>query len=461
MAVFCSTVFFSVQAGTVGVDPTNGVVSLVSGSGGLTLGWEFQVSATNGIIVDGLGFWDHQSDGFVLGQTFPVGLWDASSGTLLRSSVATSTSTLKPSLDPDGSWRVVAISPVYLAPGLYRIGALMPTGGANQIVVSGATVQSAAGVNVVRHLRQIGSSTLAMPDLPMSNTNDVNFGPTFTFTPGPMPPSEAVVAPAGYTGTPGPSGLNTLVRSSGSPRAYQMQFSSNVLTGLPVGAKITELRFRLDTNGIAAFPTNTVSWSEYDVTLAQAANPVSAMSATFTSNMRSPVFVKTGTLSLSANSFPADANPHPFGSLIVFDTPYIYQGGDLVMLFRHSGSDSLNTTFLDAISSTTAGYGADFRAFSATTFGATTGVAASVVIAQIVFTYLPRQTLVPGGTNVVIVGAGGPPGGLYHLAVTTNMALPVSQWIPVATNLFDGGGGFRYTNSIDAGSPVRFYRVTP
>src|SRR5256884_6392103 len=106
IALFCAvTLALSpAQAGTIGVDPTSGGTALASGFGGLTLGWEFEVSGTDGIVVDGLGFWDHQSDGFLFGQIFPVGLWDASTGTLLRDSVITSASTLKPSLDPDGSW---------------------------------------------------------------------------------------------------------------------------------------------------------------------------------------------------------------------------------------------------------------------------------------------------------------------------------------------------------------------
>ncbi|SPE51119.1 exported hypothetical protein [Verrucomicrobia bacterium] len=78
ITLFCAAVLSSAQAGTIAVDPTSGSPGLVSGNGGLTLGWEFQVSASNGIVVDGLGFWDYQSNGFLLGQTFPVGLWDAS-----------------------------------------------------------------------------------------------------------------------------------------------------------------------------------------------------------------------------------------------------------------------------------------------------------------------------------------------------------------------------------------------
>jgi len=456
--LFCVVIFCPAQADTIGVDPTSGVEGLVSGYGGLTLGWEFQVSATNGITVDGLGFWDDQSDGFLLGQTFDVGLWDATTGTLLRESVITSGSALKPSLDPAGGWRVNTVSPLYLAPGSYRIGALMPVNGANNIVGDPATFQSAPGVSFVGFLRQIGSATLAMPDTGPPYPSAVWFGPTFTFTLGPLPPSSAVVAPAAYAATYGTGGLNTLLRNSGAPRTYQMQFTPAALGGLPVGAKITGLQFRLETNS-AAFPTNTVTWLNYEVTLAQAANSISTMSPNFAANMLSPVLVKNGALSIGANTFTTGTNPNPFGSLVVFDAPYVYQGGDLVMLFSHTGSDSASTAYLDALSTTTPGYGTDFRALSASSFNATSGSAASVTIAQIVFTYSPSETIFRDGTNVVIVGTNGPPGGIYHITTCTNINLSAAQWSPVATNQFDSGGSLRYTNAVNAELPLQLFRI--
>ncbi len=335
----------------------------------------------------------------------------------------------------------------------------MPVSGANQIVVSGATVQSAAGVSLVSYLRQIGSSTLAMPDTPMNDPGDVNFGPTFTFTLGPLAPTGTVVAPGTYSAKYGTSGLNTLVRNNTAPRTYQMQFSSAALAGLPIGARITELQFRLDTNNVAAFPASTVTWSDYQVTLAQAARSISAMSTNFAANMLSPVLVKSGALSIGANTFPVSDNPHPFASFIVFDTPYVYQGGGLVMLFRHPGSDSASTAFLDAVNSVTPGYGTDFRAFSTNSFTAPNGLSAAVTIPQIVFTYSPSESISLNGTNVIIVGAGGPPGSPYHIMASTNIALPISQWTPVATNMFDGSGSFRYTNAIEADLPARLFRI--
>jgi hypothetical protein len=457
-AVFCAVVLLRAQAGTIAVDPTNGVAGLVSG-GGLTLGWEFQVSAPDGIFVDGLGFWDDQSNGFFFSQTFPVGLWDASTGALLRQSVITSASTLKPSRDPDGAWRVNPVSPLFLGPGFYRVGALMPQSGANPIVGEPATFQSESGISLTRFLRQIGSPTLAMPDIGPPYPEAIWFGPTFTFSLGPVAPSGVAVAPDNFTATSGTTGVNTLLRNNGGPRTYQMQFSPVALGGLPVGAKITELRFRLSTNMAAAFPANVITWSDYEVTLAQAANAISGMSTNFASNMRSPVVVKLGPLSIGGGSFTAGGNPNAFSPFVVFDSPYVYQGGDLVMLFRHTGSDSANTAFLDAVSSSTPGYGTDFRAFSANSFTASSGTQASLTIAQIVFTYSIVETIFRAGTNMVIVGTGGPPGWPCHIMTSTSVALPISQWTPVANSLFDVKGGLRYTNGLDTDSSAGFFRI--
>jgi len=100
----------------------------------------------------------------------------------------------------------------------------------------------------------------------------------------------SVVAPDDYTSVAGNTGLNTLVRNMGAPRTYQIQFTPDALGGLPAGARIRELRFRLATNSTVNFPAGTVSWSDYEVRLAQAANPITSMSTTFQANLRNPVW---------------------------------------------------------------------------------------------------------------------------------------------------------------------------
>ena len=179
----CLSIATPLSAGNIGVDALSGTVGL---GGGVTEGYEFEVTGADGIIVDGLGFWDDQSNGFLLGQTFSVGLWEASTGTLLGSTVITSTSALTPSAHPGGDWRINAVPPIHLAPGLYRMGGLLPDVGANAIIFTDATLQLAPGINLIRYLRHIDGTTLVMPDIPPPYPEATYVSTTFTFTPGPL-----------------------------------------------------------------------------------------------------------------------------------------------------------------------------------------------------------------------------------------------------------------------------------
>jgi hypothetical protein len=61
------------------------------------------------------------------------------------------------------------------------------------------------------------------------------------------------------------------------------------------------------------------------------------------------------------------------------------------------------------------------------------------------------------GAGVVVDGTNGLPNGNYYVLESSNIALPLSNWTSVGTNLFDGSGHFRFTNGVDPGLPQRFY----
>jgi len=63
------------------------------------------------------------------------------------------------------------------------------------------------------------------------------------------------------------------------------------------------------------------------------------------------------------------------------------------------------------------------------------------------------------GANLVFNGSNGFSGGTYDLLMTTNLALPPSQWVPVATNALDTGGNFTITltNAVSQTNRGRFY----
>jgi autotransporter-associated beta strand protein len=63
------------------------------------------------------------------------------------------------------------------------------------------------------------------------------------------------------------------------------------------------------------------------------------------------------------------------------------------------------------------------------------------------------------GSSVSISGSGGTAGATYYVLSSTNVALPPASWTPVATNQFDNAGNFTFSQTIDPGTPARFYRI--
>lgn len=61
--------------------------------------------------------------------------------------------------------------------------------------------------------------------------------------------------------------------------------------------------------------------------------------------------------------------------------------------------------------------------------------------------------------KLVLQASNGPPYGAYHLLMSTNLALPAVSWAAIATNWFNPGGEFIYTNPAAADSPQQFYRL--
>jgi hypothetical protein len=62
------------------------------------------------------------------------------------------------------------------------------------------------------------------------------------------------------------------------------------------------------------------------------------------------------------------------------------------------------------------------------------------------------------GTTLAIRGTNGTPDSPYVLFSSASLALPVSQWTPILTNLFDGGGNFNVsTNVANPNAPQQFY----
>jgi autotransporter-associated beta strand protein len=77
-----------------------------------------------------------------------------------------------------------------------------------------------------------------------------------------------------------------------------------------------------------------------------------------------------------------------------------------------------------------------------------------------IFTSTPGITsFTLNGTDIVISGTNGEAGAAYYLLESTDVALPLSQWITVATNTVNANGAFTFTgtNVVTPGSQQQFY----
>lgn len=215
-----------------------------------------------------------------------------------------------------------------------------------------------------------------------------------------------VTVPDGITST---SGTNTAL--SASDRTYQMQFGASYLGGISVGDKITGISFRISSDDVYS-DSPASSFTNWDLTLAQAANSVSTMSTTFANNMSDPTLVRSGALSFTAGEFQGGAvnpNTNPFGPVIAFSTPYTYQGGDLVVLISHTAGTS-TVGFLDSLNSSSPVYGSGYRALSANDYGATTATNSTPSLTITQFTIESGSPVVPEPSMMVIasvLGIGG------------------------------------------------------
>ena len=180
----------------------------------------------------------------------------------------------------------------------------------------------------------------------------------------------------------------------------QIQIAASELAaqGLFAGALITDVAARLD-GGMATGPSSNVVVSNLALTLAQAANTVAGMSTTFASNLLNPVTVYNASYTLIANSMPGGNTPNAFGAKVVFTTPYIYQGGDLV--FEFTKPATTDTLTFDSTSNSYTGAGTLYQNLFALSQNATTGTLQNG-LSIVAFDFTP----VPEPAAVVSCGAG-------------------------------------------------------
>jgi len=144
-------------------------------------------------------------------------------------------------------------------------------------------------------------------------------------------------------------------------RTYQLIIHSNLLTDY-LGKKITSIAFRLPASAGTNWPTSNVTFSNYKILLSGSVTPANRSLAFFSDNVIGPqTLVRSGSLFVPAGSYPSGNSPNTYGPEIIFDVPYTYSGGNLLVEIRHTGFTGTSQS-VDALSSFTGGYNLTYSA---------------------------------------------------------------------------------------------------
>lgn len=162
-----------------------------------------------------------------------------------------------------------------------------------------------------------------------------------------------VVVPNAYAGTQGTASF--LGPLANAQRTYQLLIRDSMLTSI-VGQEIKGITYRLLVSATSNWPASDVTFTNYDIYLSESVAPENR-SLVFASNIVGPQKrVRFGSLTITTGSFPSGGSPTTFGAEITFDSAYIYNGGHLLIEIRHTGFTGTSTS-VDAISTSTGGYG--------------------------------------------------------------------------------------------------------
>lgn len=168
------------------------------------------------------------------------------------------------------------------------------------------------------------------------------------------------VVPPAYKNTSG-NGTFTSPFST-SARTYQLLIHSSQLTSF-IGKNLTAISWRNPGNASSAWPPADVNISNYRIFLSGSVDPANRSLAFFADNIVGPQMqVRGGGLFVPAGSYSFGSSPNSFGPEILFDSSYLYSGGNLLIEIRQSGFTGTSRSQDALLASSTPAYGTDFSA---------------------------------------------------------------------------------------------------
>ena len=144
--------------------------------------------------------------------------------------------------------------------------------------------------------------------------------------------------------------------------ARQLQFiiDDTMVTSL-VGKKIKSLAFRLPASTAEAWPSTALTMTNFNVFMSNGVEP-SERQLDFAANVvGTQTQVRTGALEIPAGALTVGSNPNDFSFKINFNEEWLYEGGNLLIEIRHSGT-GISSRTVQAVGTSSTGYGTLFSA---------------------------------------------------------------------------------------------------
>jgi len=160
------------------------------------------------------------------------------------------------------------------------------------------------------------------------------------------------------------------------------------------------------------------------------------------------IFMKLNAAGATNDQLVLGANTLAYGGgiLVVSNTAGTLAAGDSFTLFS-AGS---YTGAFGSVSPATPGPGLAWNLA-----GLTNGVLS--VVTGVTPSAPKLTTITISGSNVILSGTNGTVSGPYHVLSSTNLTLPLNQWLRLTNSTFDSQGNFIITNPVSG--PVEFYLI--
>lgn len=140
------------------------------------------------------------------------------------------------------------------------------------------------------------------------------------------------------------------------PRRFQMLIA-HAPVSLMTNKYITSISFSLQNSYMNSWPLSDTTFGSYEIYLSKGVTPPN-MQMNFAANITgTQTMVRSGSLTIPAGAVPGGSSSNPYAYTFVFDTPYLYTGGNLVIEIRHTGSNSSTSVPSKAVYTNSTVYG--------------------------------------------------------------------------------------------------------